>query len=166
MIEHIMPKWNIEEFKNLQYSLTTYKNEKIVNQYANAGHNKSMISLYNYHEPNPMPNCVYDYIKPHFHFLNHIALAVNYFKPGQYLPLHSDLYEKYIKIYNTNNYDIVRFILMLENSCPGQILQIKDFCIGSWKSGDCFKWNSNDLHAFYNFSMKDRYAIQITGVIK
>jgi hypothetical protein len=55
---------------------------------------------------------------------------------------------------------------MLEDNCPGQILQIKDTCISSWKSGDCFGWKYDDLHAFYNFSMNDRYAIQITGVEK
>ena len=52
MIQHIIPNWNIEEFKNLQYCLTTYKGEGIINQYVEVGHNRSMISLYNYHEPN------------------------------------------------------------------------------------------------------------------
>jgi hypothetical protein len=58
MIKHITPKWNIEDFKNLQYCLTTYKGEGIINQYVEVGHNRSMISLYNYHEPNLMPDCV------------------------------------------------------------------------------------------------------------
>jgi hypothetical protein len=57
-------------------------------------------------------------------------------------------------------------MVMLEDNYPGQILQIKDICISSWKSGDCFGWKYDDLHAFYNFSMNDRYAIQITGVEK
>lgn len=166
MIKHITPKWNIEDFKNLQYCLTTYKGEGIINQYVEVGHNRSMISLYNYHEPNLMPDCVIDYIKPHFKFLNHVALAINYFKPGQYLPLHSDLYEKYVKVYKVNLKNIVRIILMLEDSSPGQIIQIKDSCIGTWKSGDCFSWNGEDIHAFYNFSINDRYAIQITGVLE
>lgn len=166
MIKHISPKWDIEEFKKLNYSLTTYKDKKIIEQYVKSGHNKSMISLYNYHEPSPMPTCIFDYIRPQFDFLSNVAVAVNYFKPGQYLPLHSDLYEKYIKVYGVESKNIVRFILMLEDSFLGQILQIKELCIGSWKAGDCFSWRSNDLHAFYNFSVKDRYAIQITGVIK
>ena len=72
MIDHIIPKWNVEEFKNLQELLTTYKNKNIINQYTNVGHNEEMISLYNYHEPNPMPKCVYEYIKPHFNFLDNL----------------------------------------------------------------------------------------------
>lgn len=166
MIKYIDPKWNIEEFKNLKYSLTTYKNDEIINKYVNAGHKKSMISLYNYHEPNIMPSCVFDYIKPQFSFLYCVGVAVNYFKPGQYLPLHSDLYGRYIQIYDVNPKNIVRTILMLEDSSPGQIIQIKDLCIGSWKSGECFSWKYDDLHAFYNFSMVDRYAIQVTGILK
>jgi hypothetical protein len=166
MIEHIIPNWNIEEFKNLQYSLTTYKNEETIRQYVDAGHNKSMMSLYNYHEPNPMPDCVFNYIKPQFSFLNYVAIAVNYFKPGYYLPPHSDLYGRYVEVYGVDPKNIIRFILMLEDSFSGQILQIKNICTSSWKAGDCFSWKYDDLHAFYNFSMNDRYAIQVTGVTK
>ena len=57
-------------------------------------------------------------------------------------------------------------MVMLEDSSPGQILQIKDIAHCTWKSGDCFYWKYDEIHAFYNFSMKDRYAIQVTGVIK
>jgi hypothetical protein len=52
---------------------------------------------------------------------------------------------------------------MLEDSCPGQILQFENRVVGNWKAGDWFGWIGNELHAFYNFSMIDRYAIQITG---
>jgi hypothetical protein len=166
MINHISPKWNIEEVKNLKYVLTTYKGDSTIAEYVNAGHERSMISLYNYHEPNIMPNFMFDYVKPQFYFLDKVCLAINYFKPGQYLPPHSDLYGKYLQVNDANPQKIVRFILMLEDSSDGQIIQIKKSCFGSWKSGDCFYWEYDDLHAFYNFSLKDRYAVQITGVIK
>lgn len=166
MIDNIIPKWNIEEFKNLQYDLTTYKNQNIIDEYVSVGHNREMISIYNYHEPNPMPECVFGYMKPHFNFLKNLSFAVNFFKPGQYIPLHSDLYTKYIEVHKINSKNILRFILMLEDSSPGQILQIKNSCIGFWKSGDCFNWKYDDRHAFYNFSMNNRYAIQVTGVIR
>ena len=35
---------------------------------------------------------------------------------------------------------------MLEDNSPGQILQITNKCIGSWKSGDCFYWNYDEIH--------------------
>ena len=160
-----VPNWNIDEIKNLNYKFAPFKDEMLVSQYAQSGHDRSKISVYNYHEPNEMPKFITEHVKPRFDFLDKVCAAFNYFKPGQYLPPHSDLYGKYMQLYDVHPKNIVRCILMLENSCPGQILQIKDSTFGSWKSGDCFYWNYDEIHAFYNFSMKDRYAIQITGVI-
>jgi hypothetical protein len=54
---------------------------------------------------------------------------------------------------------------MLENSSPGQILQIKDRAIAHWSAGNWYGWKDFDLHAFYNFSMENRYAVQITGTL-
>ena len=113
-----------------------------------------------------MPKCVDDYIVPHFTFLDKVAVAVNHFKPGQYLPLHTDLYGRYIELNEVDSENVIRCMVMLEDNSPGQILQIKDRCIGFWYSGDCFYWNYDEIHAFYNFSMNDRYAIQVTGVLK
>jgi hypothetical protein len=166
MISHIKPNWNIKDFYNLDYQLCTHKDQELVDQYLNSGHSEKKLSMYKYHLPNPMPKCVNDYIVPYFTFLDKVAPAVNYFKPGQYLPLHTDLYGKYVEINDVNSENVIRCMVMLEDNSPGQILQIKDTCIGSWKSGDCFYWNYDEIHAFYNFSMKDRYAIQLTGVLK
>ncbi len=166
MIKYVKPNWNIEEVKKLNFNLSPFKNDKLVLQYAQSGHDKTKISLFNYHEPNEMPKFITDYVKPHFDFLDKVCVAFNYFKPGQYLPPHSDLYGKYMQLYDVNSKNIVRYIMMLENSSPGQILQIKNHTFGFWVAGDCFHWKYDDPHAFYNFSMKDRYAIQITGVLK
>ena len=166
MIDHIFPNWNIEEFKNLKYTLSTHKDGELVNQYLASGHSKEKLSIYKYQLPNPMPRCVDEYIVPHFTFLDKVAVAVNHFKPGQYLPLHTDLYGKYMELNDVDSENVIRCMVMLENNSPGQILQIKDKSVGSWKSGDCFYWNYDEIHAFYNFSMKDRYAIQLTGVLR
>jgi hypothetical protein len=162
----IQPEWKISDFHNLDYFLTTHKDKILLDQYVNFGHNRDSMTLYNCHEPSYMPNCVHDYIKPQFDFLEHIAFAINLFKPGQYLPIHTDIFGKYMKLYDVKFENIVRYIIMLEDSLPGQILQIESKCIGEWNSGDCFGWKYNQRHAFYNFSMKDRYAIQVTGTLK
>jgi len=166
MISHIEPNWNIKDFYNLDYAWSTHQDVEVVNQYLNSGHSKEKLSLYKYHLPNPMPKCVDEYIIPHFRFLDKVSPAVNYFKPGQYLPLHTDLYGRYMEINQVDSKNVIRCMVMLEDNCPGQILQIKDVAHCKWKAGDCFYWNYDDIHAFYNFSMKDRYAIQITGVVK
>jgi hypothetical protein len=166
MINHIIPNWDIKDFCGLNYELCTHKDEELVKQYLNSGHSKEKLSMYKYHLPNPMPRCIDEYVIPHFTFLDKVAPAINYFKPGQYLPLHTDLYGKYVEINDVDSKNVVRCMVMLEDSSPGQILQIKDVAHCNWNAGDCFYWDYYDIHAFYNFSMKDRYAIQITGVVK
>jgi len=166
MIDHIKPKWNIEDFYGLNYILTTHKDEELVKRYLDSGHNKEKLSMYKYQLPNRMPDCINEYIIPHFNFWDKVATAVNYFKPGQYLPLHTDLYGKYVEINDVDPDKVMRCMVMLEDSSPGQILQVKDTTYCKWKAGDCFYWEYDEIHAFYNFSMKDRYAIQVTGVIR
>ena len=162
---NIEPKWNIEEFKALDYKADVHKDYDLIDLYEATGHYKPNMSLYNYFQPNPMPKVVYDYIVPHFHLTN-VGVAVNYFKPGQYLPVHTDLFERYIEVHGVKYEDIVRIIVMLEDCSPGQISQVDQVTMGNWKAGDWFQWGAPDPHAFYNFSMQDRYGIQITGVKK
>lgn len=163
---NITPKWDITEFYNLDYFLTTHKDENLLSMYESTGHDKNKMTLYNCHEPSHIPKILYNYVKPKFYFLNHIAMAINLFKPGQYLPVHKDIFGKYKKIYNIEFEKIVRYIVMLEESSPGQIIQIEDLSLCKWRPGDCFGWEDSQSHAFYNFSMKDRYAVQVTGVLK
>mgnify|MGYP003653271452 CR=1 FL=1 len=159
---HIAPQWNIEEFKVLNYKYDTHKDQELLDQYAAVGHKMDSMTLYNYFQPNPFPSVVFDYILPQFE-LDHVGVAINYFKPGQYLPAHVDLYGKYSAVHKIEDEEITRVILMLEDSTIGQISQICDKTIGKWSAGDWFQWDSEDEHAFYNFSMKDRYAVQLTG---
>jgi hypothetical protein len=57
MISHIKPNWDIKDFYNLNYELSTHKDEDLVNQYLSSGHNKEKLSIYKYQLPNPMPMC-------------------------------------------------------------------------------------------------------------
>ena len=163
MITHIKPNWNISDFHELDYSLATHP--ALVDRYLEAGHNKEKLSIYNYHESKPMPKCM-EYIRGQFHFWDKVCIAVNHFKPGQYLPIHVDLYTKFIEMTGAEPKNVMRCIVMLEDSQPGQIIQIDDECHGKWKAGDCFYWRYNTPHAFYNMSTVSRYAVQVTGITK
>lgn len=160
---HITPNWDIEDFKTLNYNFDTHKDTELLNDYASHGHSKMYMTLYNYFQPNPFPDCVHNYIVPHFD-LEHTGVAINLFKPGQYLPIHHDLYGMYKKVNGITNETITRYMIMLEDSVPGQISQIEDFVTGTWKAGDWFAWENETPHAVYNMSTQDRYAIQLTGV--
>lgn len=166
---HLTPAWNVTDFAVLQYRYDSpydTGNRGLIEQHTAAGHSFYNMSMYNCFETANLPDVVENYIKPAFNHLNNLTAAVNLFRPGQYLPYHVDKFEKYKKFNNIVDESIVRVILMLEDSKPGQILQIKDQTIGKWLAGDWFQWNSTDYHTFYNLSLYDRYAIQLTGTIK
>lgn len=153
--------WNIEDFKKLNYKLDTHKVEEDNKKYIQAGHPKDALTLYNYFEPNTMPEGV-DYIKSFFKKYKGLSVAVNLFTPGQYMPIHYDRFDTYKKIYNTDN-QIHRFMIMLEDSCPGQMLLIKETVYNKWKAGQVFTWQDDDIHNFYNLSLQNRYAVQLTA---
>ena len=154
----------IQEFESLEYNKATI-DESLLESYVASGHNKEQMILYNYFEPNPMPRVVND-IKNYFNFLQPVSVAVNLAKPGQYLPMHNDFYKKWMQVHSINNISsIYRAIVMLEDSVPGQILQIENTLINSWKQGDYYSWTGSTEHAIYNFSKKNRYAVQVTGYL-
>ena len=161
---NIEPNWNIDEYKSLNFKLDKHKNEADNQRYINAGHPKDALTLYNYFEPNPMPASI-DYIISQFKYLKNISVAVNLMKPGQYLPIHSDLYGAYKKHHRVSGkYDICRYLIMLEDSQPGQMLYVSNLVYYNWRAGGVFGWRNNDVHTFYNLSTENRYAIQLTGL--
>lgn len=163
MIRHIVPQWEMAEYRALDYVLAYHKDTELNDLYAAAGHNREAMSMCRYFEPSPMPGSM-RYILTHFQDLDNVAMAVNLFRPGQYLPMHSDLYDRYTELHNPGRLPVLRAIIMLENCEPGQILQIGYTAHARWQAGDVFWWRDDDQHAFYNFSRSDRYAVQITGV--
>jgi hypothetical protein len=159
---HLDPKWVVEEYFDLKYNQDTVDNTYL-NNFLDAGHNRDQMCLYNYFEPNPMPTSV-AYIKSHFLELQNLTAAINLVKPGQYMPYHSDLYARWCHIHKHNNINtIVRIIVMLENAELGQMLSINEATYTNWKAGDWFSWSGTTSHAIYNMSLKNRYAVQLTG---
>jgi hypothetical protein len=162
---HIDPTWDLADYHILSYNIATI-NEKYLGRYKSAGHNVEQIQILNYFEPNPMPDSV-AYIKEQFNDLKLLSAAVNLMLPGQYLPHHRDLYERWMRVHNvTDINNIYRAIVMLDDAEIGQILQIDSTTISNWHAGDWFAWAGTTSHAIYNFSNRSRYAIQITGYMK
>lgn len=165
MNARIDPQWNIQDYIDLRYNQDTV-DDTYLNNFLDAGHNRNQMCLYNYFEPQVMPASV-NYIKSKFNFLNNLTAAINLVLPGQYMPLHRDLYARWRHIHKITGTDkIMRIIVMLEDNERGQLLQIENDIYNNWKAGDWFSWTSDAEHAVYNFSTKNRYAIQLTGLMK
>lgn len=162
MYGHINLNVDISEFKDLQYNEATVA-EQFHKEFLDAGHKEEQMILYNYFDPNPMPDVV-EVVRNYFNFLNPVSMAVNLCKPGQYLPYHYDLYAKWTEVFDIKDVNrIHRYIVMLEDSEPGQMIQIQDAVYAKWRAGDYVEWTGKTYHAIYNMSTKNRYALQVTG---
>ena len=165
MVSAIPVTWNLNSVAGLDFKKDFHKDLEMIDRYAKSGHEHSKMIIYNYWEPNPMPTGIAN-IKKFFPELNCTTLAVHKTPPGCYLPLHNDLYGVYRKMFNIHkDTSIVRLIVMLEDSLPGQIIQMDQETHGRWQAGQVFAWRDQTPHAIYNFSMRDRFAVQLTGVM-
>ena len=119
--------------------------------------------IYNRFETHGLPDSA-DYIRSFFSDLKHVTLSAMLLKPGNYIPQHWDLYGAYRKVFDVKDASIMRAMIMLEDGVPGQIFQLGSDTITDWHAGDVFSWHDQTVHATYNFSMVNRYAVQVTGV--
>jgi len=160
---NISPFWNLQQVKKLPFKLDKYKKTELNELYVRKGHYLQSLTLYNCFEEDISLDLslIYNYFR---NFLENINLAINLFKPGQYLPIHSDLYTKYKQLHNlASDKSICRCIIFLEDWQQGQILQIEKTTYTDWKSGDWYGWIDEDMHSFFNLGIHDRYAVQLTG---
>tara|TARA_Y100000114_G_scaffold157225_1_gene188169 strand:+ start:2826 stop:3326 length:501 start_codon:yes stop_codon:yes gene_type:complete len=159
-LKHIPVCWQEDDYKNLAYvSKGGYLHPNLLD-YTNEPY-KTIINNDVYTLPNPMPKFI-DTILEHFDF-DIKAPAFNRTPPGNVLPLHSDTYEVYSKVYNVKDLDsITRYIIFLEDSQPGHLMQIENEVWSTWSAGDYVSWQGTTKHAAYNIGSKQRYTLQIT----
>lgn len=160
-MKNINADWSDKDFVNLDYEtkfgtpLTpffAYKKNKIYEQTIKVG---------NYSVPKTMPPFV-DTILQSFDY-KIVVPAINKMEPGMCLPPHQDAYEKFMEHYGVKDAsNIDRYLVFLQDSQPGQMVQIDKDIIGHWKKGDYIGWSGHMQHAAYNMSSVDRYVLQVT----
>lgn len=145
----VQPKWNIRDFYELPYKLKTPEAED------------ENISVYM--ASNCDPNGISKYLSGQLGIYN-LHLYVNLLKPSQYLPMHTDDFQKYNeRSYTQDDKKWYRFLIMLEDSQSGQRIESESNTWNYWKAGFFIRFEQEDHHAVYNFSSVDRYAVQVTA---
>jgi hypothetical protein len=86
---------------------------------------------------------------------------------GVILPVHIDLYRKYIELFDLKGkeHSIRRAIVFLEDWAPGHYFEANGIAYTDWRAGDCFEWIYDVPHAAANIGLTSRYTLQITGHI-
>jgi hypothetical protein len=84
---------------------------------------------------------------------------------GTVLPMHSDLYKRYIEIFELEGKEetVCRALVMLEDWQSGHILELGGKAIIDYKAGDMAMWRNSEPHMAANIGLTDRYTLQITG---
>ena len=152
--------WQKEEYDNLDYNTIFAYGTKPFALYTQDIF-KQIICVDAYHLPKPMPGFVDKVIKQLDHKVT--APAINRMLPGCVLPPHRDEYKKFVESYNVKNTDdITRYLVFLEDSLPGQMIQIESHTYTHWRRGDCVSWTGSTQHGALNMSYQDRYILQLT----
>jgi hypothetical protein len=94
-----------------------------------------------------------------------IGLAFYRMRTGTVMPVHSDLYKRYIELFNLQGQEtsIHRALVLLEDWCPGHYFEVAGIPYVNWHAGDIVEWVYNVPHAAANIGLEDRYTLQITG---
>lgn len=94
-----------------------------------------------------------------------IGIAFYRMPTGTVMPVHSDLYKRYIELFDLQGreHTIKRALLLLEDWKSGHYLEVDNHAYTNWHAGDVVEWVYSTPHMAANLGLEDRYSLQITG---
>jgi hypothetical protein len=95
-----------------------------------------------------------------------IGLAFYRMSTGTVMPVHRDLYKRYIELFNLQGREnsIRRALVMLEDWKPGHIVQLDDWALTEWKAGDTWYFDTEVVHYAANCGTENFYTCQVSTV--
>ena len=170
MVTHAVVKYNLEvfwddEFKHLDYIHEPFNDPIVVNQWINQGY-QSKITGALCDMRHQLPTWNHRFIE-YYENLGWRDIGVAYYRmpTGTVMPVHSDLYKRYIEIFNLGGQEhtIRRALVLLEDWKSGHYLEAMDQPVVSWSAGTTVEWTYDTPHMAANLGLEDRYTLQITG---
>jgi len=94
-----------------------------------------------------------------------IGLAFYRMPTGTVMPVHSDLYRRYVEVFDLQGQEtsIRRALVLLEDWKPGHYLEVDSKPYVNWLAGDTVEWVYDTPHMAANIGLTPRYTLQITG---
>jgi hypothetical protein len=94
-----------------------------------------------------------------------VGLAFYRMRTGTVMPVHSDLYQRYIELFNLQGQEhtIRRALVLLEDWKSGHYLEASGVPYVNWSAGKTVEWVYATPHSAANIGLEDRYTLQITG---
>jgi len=170
MTTHNLIKYNLEVFWDDEYKYLDYIHEPFndpisVAQWVSQGYQSKITGqLADMRGRQPSWN---DQFVKHFEAQGWKDIGTAYYcmSTGTVMPNHSDLYKKYIEIFNLarQEQNIYRAIILLEDWKSGHYLEVMGIPIVDWTAGTVVEWSYDTPHMAANIGLEDRYTLQITG---
>jgi hypothetical protein len=164
-IEYIIPKFWDDEFKHLEYIQEPFNDPVSVNRWVTQGYNNKIIG-----DLCDMRHRLPDWTKCFITMYQDrgwkdIGLAFYRMRTGTVMPVHVDLYRRYIELFNLQGQEhtIRRALVLLEDWKPGHYLEANSVPYVNWSAGKTVEWVYDTPHSAANIGLEDRYTLQITG---
>lgn len=161
---HIVPFWD-DEFKRLEYIQEPFNDPASVALWLSQGYpNKITGDLCDMRHRLPKWADKFFGIYEEFGW-HDIGIAFYRMKTGTVMPVHSDLYKRYVELFDLKGEErtIRRALVLLEDWKPGHYLEVAGKPYVNWRAGDVVEWAYDEPHSAANIGLEDRYTLQITG---
>lgn len=161
---HITKFWD-DEFKNLDYTREPFNDPENIALWSTQGYTGPFTGVMcDMRKQQPVWNQ---------RFIDYFAargwkdIGTSYYRmdTGVVLPVHADLYKRYIELFNLQGHEhwIYRAIVFLEDWQSGHYIEVNGEPIIDWRAGDCIEWRYDVPHMAANIGLLPRYTLQITG---
>ena len=170
MATHEASKYNIpvfwdDEFKRLEYIKEPCNDPVSVNTWISQGY-QSKITGDLCDMRHRLPDWASRFIKYYEELGWHdVGLAFYRMHTGTVMPNHSDLYRRYIELFDLAGREttIRRALVLLEDWKSGHYLEVMSSPVVEWSAGTVLEWTYDTPHMAANLGLEDRYTLQITG---
>ena len=167
ILKYHIPKFWDNEFKQLTYVNEEFNDTVSLDRWMAQGYaNKFTGDMCDMRTPQPSWNQQFVNI---YEQMGWKDIGTSYYRmgTGTVLPTHSDLYLRYIDLFNLQGQEqrIRRAIVFLEDWKPGPYSEAGDIAKVNWRAGDVVEWCYDAPHMAANLGLEPRYTLQITGWI-
>ena len=156
-----------DEFKHLKYINEPFNDPVSVNRWISQGY-QSKITGDLCDMRHDLPSWNHKFIELYeSQGWKDIGLAYYRMPTGAVMPVHQDLYRKYVEVFNLQEQEqtICRALVLLEDWKSGHYLEVNGAPIVDWQAGQVVEWKYDTPHMAANIGLEPRYTLQITGHI-
>jgi hypothetical protein len=165
--QYNIPVFWDDEFKQLNYVNEPFNDADAQQQWIQAGYaDRFTGDMCDMRSPQPTWNSGFIAL---FSALGWQDIGTSYYRmnTGTVLPVHRDLYVKYINLFGLQGQEhrIHRAIVFLEDWRPGHYAEYQGRPVVGWSAGTVVVWRYDVPHMAANLGLDPRYTLQITGWI-